>query len=49
MVDVLKAYRSLTRENVLFEEEKIDQILKGNTDKGFFYKETVFRVKKNEK
>lgn len=49
MVDVLKAYRSLTRENVLLEEEKMDQMLKGNTDKGFFYKETVFRVKKNEK
>ncbi len=49
MVEVLKSYRSLTKENVLLEEEKIDQMLKGNTDKGFFYKETVFRVKKNEK
>lgn len=49
MVEVLKLYHSLTKENVLLQEEKLDQMLKGNTDKGFFYKETVFRVKKNGK
>lgn len=49
MMEVLKQYQTVTRENVLEKEELLDTLLEGNTDKGFFYKETVFRVKRNEK
>ena len=31
---------------ILFElEKRIDDLMKGNTDKGFLYKETVYKVK----
>ena len=29
------------------EKEKVDQLLGGNYDLGFLYKETIYRVKKN--
>ncbi len=43
-VDVLKIYKSR-----LYESEKEIDMVFDNLDKGFLYKETVYRVKKNEK
>lgn len=43
-VDVLKIYKSR-----LYESEKEIDMMFDNLDKGFLYKETVYRVKKNEK
>lgn len=43
-IDVLKIYK-----NRLYESEKEIDFMFDNLDKGFLYKETVYRVKKNEK
>lgn len=43
-IDVLKIYKSR-----LYESEKEIDMVFDNLDKGFLYKETVYRVKKNEK
>lgn len=43
-LDVLKIYK-----NRLYESEKEIDFMFDNLDKGFLYKETVYRVKKNEK
>ena len=43
-IDVLKIYK-----NRLYESEKGIDFMFDNLDKGFLYKETVYRVKKNEK
>lgn len=43
-IDVLKIYKSR-----LYESEKEIDMMFDNLDKGFLYKETVYRVKKNEK
>ena len=49
MKNILNIYHGVTKENVYELEKKINQELDQQTDKGFFYKETIFRVKKYEK
>lgn len=49
MVTILKRFHEVKKETAPKLEEEIDLLLERPTDKGFFYKETVFRVKKYEK
>lgn len=43
--EILTLYYNRKEEFKQNQEQKIDQLLKGNTDKGFLYKETVYKVK----
>lgn len=43
--EVLEAYHNVNEKNQAELEQKIDTLLEGNTDKGFLYKETVYKVK----
>lgn len=45
MVEVLKCYQQITKENKEEVEGKLASLIP-NLDKGFFYKETIFKVKK---
>lgn len=45
-LDIVKIYKNVTEDNVLEYEEIINNKL--NTDYGFLYKETVYKVKKND-
>lgn len=45
---VVDLYNGLTSDNIENTNEQINKLFPNN-DKGFFYKETIFRVKKNEK
>lgn len=49
MLEILKKYRHATFDKTAYLEEEIENLLKQPTDKGFLYKETIFRVKKYEK
>lgn len=46
---VLSVYDQVTKENKKECEEKVALLLNENVDKGFLYKETIYRVKKYEK
>lgn len=48
-IKVLKCYHEVTRENARKLEEQMETVLDRPIDKGFLYKETIFRVKKYEK
>lgn len=48
MLEVVKLYHELTEENQIETEGKLASLFP-NLDKGFFYKETIFKVKKHEK
>lgn len=43
-ISILKNYKEVSLENASELEQEIDQLLEGNTDKGFLYKETVYKV-----
>lgn len=43
-ISILQKYREVTEENQDALEQEIDLLLEGNTDKGFLYKETVYKV-----
>jgi U32 family peptidase len=45
-LDIVKMYKNVNKDNVLEYEEIINKKL--NTDYGFLYKETVYKVKKND-
>lgn len=47
-IEVLKIVNNLSRDNIKDSYEHINSLFK-NTDSGFLYKETIARVKKNEK
>ena len=47
MQEIIKLFKEVNKENAKESEEKINNMLEGNTDKGFLYKETIYRVKKN--
>lgn len=49
MIKILAIYHMATKETADEMESEIDTLLEGNTEKGFFYRKTVFRVKKHEK
>lgn len=49
MVTILKKFHEVDKTTAPKLEEEINLLLEKPTDKGFFYKETVFRVKKYEK
>lgn len=49
MVTILKKFHEVDKKTAPKLEEEINLLLEKPTDKGFFYKETVFRVKKYEK
>ncbi len=42
---IINNYKKATKENQDALEQEIDFLLEGNTDKGFLYKETVYKVK----
>lgn len=44
-IEVLKMFRNVNSNNSKNLSKKIDTMFNGNTGKGFFYKETVFKVK----
>lgn len=46
---ILDKFREVNQANVTTLESEVDLLCEHNTDKGFFYKETIFRVKKYEK
>lgn len=48
-IKVLKNYHLVTKENAIKLEEQMGKFLARPSDKGFLYKETIFRVKKYEK
>ena len=45
MNEIIKLYKEAKEDNCLEFESKINNMLEGNTDKGFLYKETVYKVK----
>lgn len=45
MNEIIRLYKIATPNNAKAFEQKIDKMLEGNTDKGFLYKETVYKVK----
>jgi U32 family peptidase len=45
-LDIVKMYKNVNKDNILEYEEIINKKL--NTDYGFLYKETVYKVKKND-
>lgn len=45
MREIIKLYQDANKTNALSFEKCIDEMLEGNTDKGFLYKETVYKVK----
>ena len=45
MQEIIKLFKDADKGNVLEYEAKINNMLEGNTDKGFLYKETVYKVK----
>lgn len=47
-IKTIDLYNELTIDNIKNTDEEITKLFPNN-DKGFFYKETIFRVKKNEK
>ena len=45
MQEIIKLFKEVNKDNAKESEEKINNMLEGNTDKGFLYKETVYKVK----
>lgn len=47
--EIVKNFRIVNEDNKNELSKKIDNLLEGKWDKGFLYKETVYKVKKNDK
>lgn len=47
--EIVKSFHQVNEQNKKELSENINRLLDGNWDKGFLYKETVYKVKKNDK